>query len=117
MNTYKKLLAASALALMTSGLMAGGASAKTFVFCSEGSPEGFDPGLYTAGNTFDAAAHTVYNRLPEFKPGTTEPEAWSGRELGRFPTMACSIRSICVRASSSRRPNTSRRLVNSMPMT
>ena len=75
MNTYKKLLAATALALMTSGLMAGGASAKTFVFCSEASPEGFDPGLYTGGNTFDAAAHTAYNRLLEFKPGTTEPEA------------------------------------------
>src|SRR5690606_12866598 len=44
----------------------------TFVYCSEGSPEGFDPGLYTAGTTFDAAAHTVYNRLLEFKPGTTE---------------------------------------------
>ncbi|MBB3233428.1 ABC transporter substrate-binding protein [Phyllobacterium endophyticum] len=75
MNTYKKLLAATALAMLTGGLMAGGAAAKTFVYCSEASPEGFDPGLYTGGNTFDAAAHTVYNRLLEFKPGTTEPEA------------------------------------------
>ncbi|HEV7252902.1 MAG TPA: ABC transporter substrate-binding protein [Mesorhizobium sp.] len=48
--------------------------AKTFVFCSEGSPEGFDPGLYTAGTTFDASAHPVYNRLLEFKKGTTEVE-------------------------------------------
>jgi dipeptide transport system substrate-binding protein len=30
--------------------------------------------MYTAGTTFDAAAHTVYNRLLEFKPGTTETE-------------------------------------------
>jgi dipeptide transport system substrate-binding protein len=54
--------------------MGGAANAKTFVYCSEGSPEGFDPGMYTAGTTFDAAAHTVYNRLLEFKPGTTETE-------------------------------------------
>ena len=27
----------------------------TLVYCSEGSPEGFDPALYTAGTTFDAS--------------------------------------------------------------
>ena len=43
MNTYKKLLAASALAMLTGGLMAGGASAKTLVYCSEAAPGGFDP--------------------------------------------------------------------------
>lgn len=61
-----------AAALLAATMLSGAASAKTFVYCSEGSPEGFDPGLYTAGTTFDAAAHTVYNRLLEFKPGTTE---------------------------------------------
>ena len=60
--------------LQLATLMAGSAWSKTFVYCSEGSPEGFDPGLYTAGTTFDAAAHTVYNRLLEFKKGTTEVE-------------------------------------------
>jgi dipeptide transport system substrate-binding protein len=70
-----------AAALMAATVLSGAASAKTFVYCSEGSPEGFDPGLYTAGTTFDAAAHTAYNRLLEFKPGTTEPipglaESW-----------------------------------------
>ncbi|MGB8338284.1 MAG: ABC transporter substrate-binding protein [Burkholderiales bacterium] len=45
--------------------------AKTLVFCSEGSPEGFDPGQYTTGTTFDAAAEPVYNRLTEFERGTT----------------------------------------------
>ena len=68
----RKLTFAAALAAAT--VLSGVASAKTFVFCSEGSPEGFDPGLYTAGTTFDAAAHTVYNRLLEFKKGTTETE-------------------------------------------
>ena len=68
----RKLTFAAALATAT--VLSGAASAKTFVYCSEGSPEGFDPGLYTAGTTFDAAAHTVYNRLLEFKQGTTETE-------------------------------------------
>ncbi len=63
-----------AAALLAATMLSGAASAKTFVYCSEGSPEGFDPGLYTAGTTFDAAAHTIYNRLLEFKPGTTETE-------------------------------------------
>ena len=63
-----------AAALLAATVMSGVASAKTFVYCSEASPEGFDPGLYTAGTTFDAAAHTVYNRLLEFKKGSTEVE-------------------------------------------
>lgn len=48
------------------------AQAQTLVYCSEGSPEGFDPALFTAGTTFDASSHTVYNQLVEFKTGTTE---------------------------------------------
>ena len=64
------LLAASALAMTT----AMPALAKTFVYCSEASPEGFDPAPYTAGTTFDASAHPIYNRLVEFKKGTTEIE-------------------------------------------
>ncbi|HWV10327.1 MAG TPA: ABC transporter substrate-binding protein [Pseudomonas sp.] len=41
------------------------------VFCSEGSPAGFDPGLYTTGTDFDAAAETVFNRLTQFERGGT----------------------------------------------
>ncbi|MEP9386219.1 ABC transporter substrate-binding protein [Mesorhizobium sp. KR9-304] len=63
-----------AAALLAATVISGVASAKTFVYCSEASPEGFDPGLYTAGTTFDAAAHPIYNRLLEFKKGTTEVE-------------------------------------------
>lgn len=66
----RSLLAASALALTA----AMPAAAKTFVYCSEASPEGFDPAPYTAGTTFDASAHPIYNRLVEFKKGTTEIE-------------------------------------------
>jgi dipeptide transport system substrate-binding protein len=64
-----------AVAMLAATILSGAASAKTFVFCSEASPEGFDPGLYTGGNTFDASAHAVYNPLLAFKPGTTEVEA------------------------------------------
>ncbi len=67
----KKLLAAFCGASM---LLMGAASvqAKTLVFCSEGSPEGFNPAFYTAGTSFDASSRPVYNRLVEFERGTTK---------------------------------------------
>ena len=68
----KKLSFAAALCAAT--LLSGAAGAKTLVYCSEGSPEGFDPALYTAGTTFDASSNAVYNKLMEFAPGTTNPE-------------------------------------------
>jgi dipeptide transport system substrate-binding protein len=63
-----------AAALLAATVLSGAASAKTLVYCSEGSPEGFDPALYTAGTTFDASSNPVYNKLMEFAPGTTNPE-------------------------------------------
>ncbi|WP_265516384.1 ABC transporter substrate-binding protein [Nitratireductor luteus] len=60
-----------AAALLAATMLSGAASAKTLVYCSEGSPEGFDPALYTAGTTFDASSKPVYNRLVQFEPGTT----------------------------------------------
>ena len=70
MRMLKRLLAATALGL----LAAGAAQAATLVYCSEGSPEGFDPAPWTSGTTFDASSRTVYNRLIEFKNGSTETE-------------------------------------------
>jgi dipeptide transport system substrate-binding protein len=67
----KKL--AFAATLLAATALSGMANAKTLVYCSEGSPEGFDPALYTAGTTFDASSRPVYNRLLEFEPGTTNP--------------------------------------------
>jgi len=52
--------------------MATSAAADTFVYCSEGSPEGFNPAFYTSGTSFDASSRTMFNRLVEFKRGTTE---------------------------------------------
>ena len=62
-------LAGVALAALLAG--AGSASAKTLVYCSEGSPENFTPAINTTGTSFDAA-RPVYNRLTEFKRGTTD---------------------------------------------
>ncbi len=46
-------------------------SQDTLVYCSEGSPEGFDPALYTSGTTFDASSRQIYNKLVEFERGST----------------------------------------------
>ena len=67
MKTVITLLATTILAFGLAKV----AEAKTLVYCSEGSPEGFDAALYTSGTTFDAASRTIYNRLAEFERGTT----------------------------------------------
>ncbi|MFT6772813.1 MAG: dipeptide transport system substrate-binding protein [Paracoccaceae bacterium] len=82
--TFKRSFATG---LLMAALCAGGASAKTLVYCSEGSPEGFDPALFTAGTTFDASSHPIYNRLVEFETGTTNvipglAESWSVSDDG-----------------------------------
>ena len=66
------------LTLISSAAQAAG----TLIFCSEASPEGFDSAQYTGGNTFDAAGHAMFNRLIEFKKGSTETkpglaESWT----------------------------------------
>jgi dipeptide transport system substrate-binding protein len=69
-------------------LAAGGAhAAKTLVYCSEGSPEGFNPSLYTSGTTFDASSRAIFNRLVEFERGTTTivpalAESWTVSDDG-----------------------------------
>lgn len=66
----RKLLVCLFISLIASPVWA----AKTLIYCSEGSPEGFDPALFTAGTTFDASSRAVYNRLVEFVHGGTELE-------------------------------------------
>jgi dipeptide transport system substrate-binding protein len=75
------------LGCLTAAVLASTAQAKTLVYCSEGSPEGFDPALYTAGTTFNASSRPVYNRLAEFERGTTNvipglAESWSASADG-----------------------------------
>ena len=63
----RKHFAIAALALAC----AAGAGAKTLVYCSEGSPENFYPGVNTTGTSFDAA-EPIYNRIVEFERGGTK---------------------------------------------
>src|SRR3954466_15863237 len=71
-------------------LFAAPVQAKTLVYCSEGSPENFNPMINTTGTTFDAN-RPIYNRLVEFKIGTTQIEAglsdkWESTEDGKVFT-------------------------------
>src|SRR6202166_2720728 len=45
-------------------------SAKTLVFCSEGSPENFYPAINTTGTSFDAGSQ-IYSRIVDFERGGT----------------------------------------------
>jgi dipeptide transport system substrate-binding protein len=83
----KRYRLAMAALLGTTMLSVGAAQAKTLVYCSEGSPEGFDPALYTAGTTFNASSRPVYSQLVEFERGTTNTvpgaaESWDVSEDG-----------------------------------
>ncbi|WP_313738584.1 ABC transporter substrate-binding protein [Pseudomonas sp.] len=66
-------------------------AASNLVFCSEGSPAGFDPGQYTTGTDFDASAEPLFNRLTQFERGGTEvipglAERWEVSEDGKAYT-------------------------------
>ena len=45
-------------------------AAKTLVYCSEGSPENFYPGINTTGTSFDANSQ-IYGRIVDFERGGT----------------------------------------------
>ncbi len=68
----KRQILTATVAVAATLALAAGAQAKTLVYCSEGSPEGFNPSLYTAGTTFDASSRPMFNRLVEFERGTTK---------------------------------------------
>ena len=65
-----KRLTSLLLATVFAAGFAVAANAKTLVFCSEGSPEGFDPGPYTTGTTMDASSPPV-----QTQPTTTQEPA------------------------------------------
>ncbi|SNB64751.1 dipeptide transport system substrate-binding protein [Arboricoccus pini] len=68
-----RALMASCL-MLGAGLVTPAMAAKTLVYCSEGSPEGFNPQMFTAGTTFDASSQPLYDRLFNAVRGTTEIE-------------------------------------------
>jgi len=78
--TGSKALAMSALAL-SAALCVAPAMAKTLVYCSEGSPENFYPGINTTGTSFDVTEQ-IYDGLVNFERGGTKvvpalAESWT----------------------------------------
>jgi dipeptide transport system substrate-binding protein len=46
-------------------------AAKTLIFCSEGSPENFNPAVANTGTSYEAS-RPIYNHLVEFRPGSLD---------------------------------------------
>lgn len=67
----KTIIVTAALLLLTA-CQGQKSNKSTFVYCSEGSPTAFNPQVTTDGTSNNASAHTIYNRLVDFKTGTTE---------------------------------------------
>jgi dipeptide transport system substrate-binding protein len=67
MSKYRSLSVIATLAMLAATPL----SAKTLVFCSEGSPENFYPGINTTGTSFDANSQ-IYSRIVDFERGTTK---------------------------------------------
>ncbi|OGB07210.1 MAG: peptide ABC transporter substrate-binding protein [Burkholderiales bacterium RIFCSPHIGHO2_12_FULL_61_11] len=67
----RALLRAVALPAVVTLMALSPVSAKTLVFCSEGSPENFYPGINTTGTSFDAN-EPIYNGIVGFERGGTK---------------------------------------------
>jgi dipeptide transport system substrate-binding protein len=67
----RALLRAVALPAVMTLMALSPVSAKTLVFCSEGSPENFYPGVNTTGTSFDASEQ-IYDNIVKFERGGTK---------------------------------------------
>jgi dipeptide transport system substrate-binding protein len=67
MREFPSSAAFCIVALLTSAPL----SAKTLVYCSEGSPENFYPAVNTTGTSFDAGSQ-IYDRIVDFERGSTK---------------------------------------------
>ncbi|HEY0836116.1 MAG TPA: ABC transporter substrate-binding protein [Azospirillum sp.] len=78
----KRILLGAGLGMAAAlALAAPAQAAKTLVYCSEGSPENFNPQINTSGTSFDVAL-PVYNNLVQFEYGGTKvvpalAESWT----------------------------------------
>lgn len=89
-----RLALACALAL-PAALALSPVEAKTLVYCSEGSPENFYPGVNTTGTSFDVSEQ-IYDNIVGFEHGGTAIRpAW--RKNGRCPKTAWNTPSTCAR--------------------
>jgi ABC-type dipeptide transport system, periplasmic component len=81
MSTGKTLLALALSALLPAGA-AWAANNDTIIYCSEASPESFNPQIASSGPTFVASSQVLYNRLINFDPVKNTPvpslaESWT----------------------------------------
>ena len=77
----------AAALLSTTLLSAGPVLAKSLVYCSEGSPENFNPQINTTGTSLDAA-RPVYNQLGRIRAGHRPTWCPVWPKAGRFPMTA-----------------------------
>jgi dipeptide transport system substrate-binding protein len=75
------------IALLVAACVAGPASAKTLVFCSEGNPESLNPQIVTTSTGINAG-RPMFNTLVEFSPGSTSvvpglAESWTISDDGQ----------------------------------
>jgi dipeptide transport system substrate-binding protein len=70
-HTPRKLPAKRALLCALAVLALTPVSAKTLVYCSEGSPENFAPSINTTGTSFDATEQ-IYDNIVQFERGGTK---------------------------------------------
>ena len=80
-KAWRRRVVLAALA-MSAAIAVPAAGKGTLVYCSEGSPEGFQPQFFSTGTTFDAVSVPIFNRLVEFEIGTTNivpalAESWT----------------------------------------
>ncbi len=73
-SSRRRVVVAALVVGMSACAGAAPAPIKTLTFCSEGPSETFNPMLGSTGTTFDAN-RPIYNRLLQFRPGTTIPAA------------------------------------------
>ncbi|WP_018693435.1 ABC transporter substrate-binding protein [Algicola sagamiensis] len=69
-NMYSKIFLGAAL--FGSVISSSAQAVSNLVYCSEGSPESFNPQRTLSGTARNATATTIYDRLLDFKKGTTE---------------------------------------------
>ena len=69
---WRSLLAGFCSTCLLAGCTGGEQSVRAtgLVYCSEGSPDSFNPQISTSGTAYDASAHTLYDRLIALDPDT-----------------------------------------------
>jgi len=87
----RRVVAAATLCTWVTLAAMPAAAKGTLVYCSEGSPEGFQPQFFSTGTTFDAVSVPMFNRLVQFAIGTTNivpalAESWTVAPDGKAYT-------------------------------